>query len=169
MKKKSGPDLGKWKDYRYNLIKEDVYSDYEIVDNSAQEDEIENLKTDFIKNVFPKIDEWAEKVENLRDSADDSSWYSGLIKFIGELYNSIKKYHLHEMPKYEIPEEVVKYKHAGDYISSRDLYDKIQELGAFNRDFPVEVQEDGQKVGGIVGFDIKNNKFIIEIATPKDI
>ena len=89
MKKKTGPDMGKWKDYRRNLLSEDVE----------------------------------------------------------------------------------KYKHPGDYVSSRDIYEKIQEFGGFNRDFPVEVvdiekvwePDEGAGTYSITDIKLKNGKLVIEI------
>lgn len=72
---------------------------------------------------------------------------------------------------YRITEDVEKYKHSGEYISSRDLYDKIQELNAFNRDLKIEVvdiekvwdPEGAEATTEVVGIKIENGKLVIEV------
>lgn len=65
---------------------------------------------------------------------------------------------------YRIAEDVERHKHSGDYISSRDLYDKIQDLGLFNKDLPIEIDTGGmiERPAKITGFRVENGIFIIE-------
>ncbi len=64
-----------------------------------------------------------------------------------------------------------RFKHEGDYITTRDVYDYLQENGLFNKDFKVKVVdiekvfepgEDAEK--RIVGFKMKGLDFIIEVS-----
>ncbi len=64
----------------------------------------------------------------------------------------------------KLPVEEEKYKHEGDFISTRDIYDYIQDKGLFNKDFKVQIDTGGQIEHPVTisGFRIENGKFIIE-------
>lgn len=64
-----------------------------------------------------------------------------------------------------------RFKHEGDYISTRDIYDYLQENKLFNKDLKIKVVdiekifepgEDAEKK--IVGFKMDGPTFVIEIA-----
>lgn len=65
-----------------------------------------------------------------------------------------------------------RFKHEGDYFTTRDVYDYLQENGLFNKDFKVKVRdiekmwEPGEGAGEkeIVGFKMEGLNFIIEVA-----
>lgn len=62
--------------------------------------------------------------------------------------------------------EFSRYKHSGDFIGTRDIYDYLQENGLFNKDFKVEihdVEEPERAPTEITGFRFEGMKLIIEV------
>lgn len=121
MKNKISLDTKKWKEFRFSLLQEGIYEDYEIVDNTDDESVVE-LRKEFIEKIFPLIDKWSDDVAAVAKSGV-SKYYYRLNKFIGELYKLLRAEKLDEMPKYEIPESMLQESNKVDLYYNKIVAD----------------------------------------------